>query len=177
MLQQWVIHRTRLIAMSSLAFVYLSVVVSPGNAQEPSVASNELKIVFAEADRDISADLRPILAAGCEQIETYFGEPFAQPFEVEIHPDRAAFDAYFQGRWNVPKTEAWMVASGVADRLTILSPRVWKTEAVEHDPADAEHLRDLLVHELVHVYHGQHNPRPDFDGMDEVAWLAEGLAV
>src|SRR6516165_2607432 len=70
-----------------------------------------------------------------------------------------------------------MVASGVADRMVILSPRVWKTQAAEHDPADAEHLRDLIAHELVHVYHGQHNPRPDFDGMDDSGWFVEGLAV
>jgi hypothetical protein len=30
------------------------------------------------------------------------------------------------------KTEAWMVASSVGDRMVILSPRVWKTQAVEH---------------------------------------------
>jgi Peptidase of plants and bacteria len=70
-----------------------------------------------------------------------------------------------------------MVASGVADRMVILSPRVWKTQAAEHDPADAEHIRELIAHELVHVYHGQHNPRPDFDGMDDSGWFVEGLAV
>src|SRR5262249_44354243 len=77
----------------------------------------------------------------------------------------------------VPKTEAWMVASGVADRMVILSPRVWKTQAAEHDPADVEQVREIIAHELVHVYHGQYNPRPDFDGMDDMGWFVEGLAV
>jgi hypothetical protein len=70
-----------------------------------------------------------------------------------------------------------MVASGVGDRLTILSPRVWKTQAAEHNPDDAEHIRDLIAHELVHVYHGQQNPRPDFKDMDDSGWFVEGLAV
>ena len=29
----------------------------------------------------------------------------------------------------------------------------------------------------MHVYHGQHNPRPDFDGIDDSGWLLERLAV
>jgi hypothetical protein len=117
------------------------------------------------------------LEQGEQKVEKFFGQPFQRPFEVEVVPDRAAFDAYFRTRWKVPKTAAWMVASGVADRLVILSPRVWKSQAAEHDPADAEHIRDLIAHEMVHVYHGQHNLRPDFEGMDDSGWLIEGLAV
>jgi Peptidase of plants and bacteria len=70
-----------------------------------------------------------------------------------------------------------MVAAGVADRLLILSPRVWKTEAVEHDPADAAHVREVVAHELVHVFHGQQNPIGDFEGMDDLGWFVEGLAT
>jgi hypothetical protein len=137
----------------------------------------EPEIIYAEQDKDVAARLRPYLQQGRQKVERFFGEPFGKPFHVEVFPDRAAFDNYFRKRWKVPKTESWMVASGVADRLAILSPRVWKTQAAEHDPADTNHVRDLLAHELVHVYHGQHNPRPDFDGMDDSGWLVEGLAV
>jgi hypothetical protein len=145
--------------------------------QVRSPASAEQQIICADQDKDVAASLKPYLHQGQQRVERYFGRPFKQAFEVEVFPDRAAFDEYFRRRWKIPKTEAWMVASGVADRLVILSPRVWKTQAVEHDPADAEHLRELIAHELVHVYHGQHNPRPDFDGMDDSGWFVEGLAV
>jgi hypothetical protein len=121
--------------------------------------------------------LSKALSEGQERIERFFGRPFKRAFEVEIFPSRARFDDYFRKRWQVPKTEAWMVASGVADKLTILSPRVWKTEAAEHDPQDDKHYRELVAHELVHVYHGQHNPTGDFDGMDDLGWFVEGLAV
>jgi hypothetical protein len=121
--------------------------------------------------------LRPHLDEGKRRVERFFGRPFPKAFEVEVVPTRAAFDEYFRKRWKVPKTEPWMVASGVADRLVMLSPAAWKAQAAEHDPGDAAHVRDLVAHELVHVYHGQHNPRPDFDGMDDVGWLVEGLAV
>jgi hypothetical protein len=110
-------------------------------------------------------------------VEHFFGHRFKKAFEVEVFPDRVAFDEYFRKRWKVPQTAAWMVASGVADRLVILSPHVWKTQAAEHDSADAEHIGDLVTHELVHVYHAQHNPRSDFEGMDDTGWFVEGLAV
>jgi hypothetical protein len=29
----------------------------------------------------------------------------------------------------------------------------------------------------VHVYHGQHCPSPEFDGMDDMGWFVEGLAI
>jgi hypothetical protein len=148
----------------------------PGRAA-PSPASAELHVVHAEQDRGVADSLKPYLRQGRLRVERFFGRPFQKAFVVEVFPDRAAFDEYFRKRWKGSKTEAWMVASGVADRLGILSPRVWKTQAAEHDPADAEHVRDLIAHELVHVYHGQHNPRPDFDGMDDCGWLVEGLAV
>jgi hypothetical protein len=70
-----------------------------------------------------------------------------------------------------------MVASGVAARLELLSPRVWRTEACEHDPDDARHVRELVAHELVHVYHGQHNPSPDFAEVTGIDWFVEGLAT
>src|SRR6516162_1283393 len=145
--------------------------------QAPSAASAALQVIHADQDKDVAASLKPYIQQGQQKVERFFSQPFKQAFEVEVFPDRAAFDKYFHKRWKFPKTEAWMVASGVADRMAILSPRVWKTQAAEHDPMDVVHIRELVAHELVHVYHGQYNPRPDFDGMDDMGWFVEGLAV
>ena len=169
-----------LVAAMGLAREAAGAAPQPGenqSRQAPSPASAELQVIHADQDKDVAASLKPYIQQGQQKVERFFSQPFKQAFEVEVFPDRAAFDKYFHKRWKIPKTEAWMVASGVADRMVILSPRVWKTQAAEHDPADAEHLRELIAHELVHVYHGQHNPRPDFDGMDDSGWLVEGLAV
>lgn len=70
-----------------------------------------------------------------------------------------------------------MVASGIAYRLDILSPRVWPTQACEHDSNDEEATRKLILHELIHVYHGQHNPSPTFDNIENIDWLVEGIAI
>ena len=148
-------------------------------AQAPAApaASSPPPIIHAAQDDAVAAGLAADLAAGHERVEHFFGRAFAKPFAVEVFPDRAAFDAYFKMRWGMPATESWMVATGVADKLAILSPRVWKTQAQEHDPGDATHVRDIVAHELVHVFHGQQNPRPEFDGMDDCGWFVEGLAV
>ena len=70
-----------------------------------------------------------------------------------------------------------MVASGIAHRLDILSPRIWETQACEHNNKDTLATKKLIVHELVHVFHGQHNPSPTFENVDNIDWLLEGLAV
>jgi hypothetical protein len=152
----------------------------PGEISSPKVqapARAQLRIINADQDQNVIPSLKQHIEQGQQKVERFFRQPFQKTCEFEVFADRAAFDEYFRKRWKIPKTEPWMVAAGVADRLVILSPRVWKTQAAEHDPADTEHVRDLIAHELVHVYHGQHNPRPDFDGMDDSGWFVEGLAV
>lgn len=123
------------------------------------------------------AGLEAPLEAGVARAETFFSAPFARSFKVEVAPDRAGLDRLFARRWGAPPTECWMVAAGVADTLFTLDPRVWTSQACEHDGADADHVAQIVAHELVHVYHGQRCPRPEFEGMDEAAWFAEGLAV
>jgi hypothetical protein len=139
--------------------------------------STIIDILAQAGDEEVAKRLRPLLESSRDRIETFFGKRFEKPITVEIVPDRKAFNDYVRKRWNLPGTERWMVALGVADRMLVLSPRVWKTEAVEHDPDDDQHMRLLLAHELVHVYHGQRSPRPDFDGMDDLGWFVEGVAV
>jgi hypothetical protein len=153
----------------------------PGVDPPPSSPIKALKtpwtINASPADRELVPVLDKYLRAGQERIEQFFGHPFEKSFGVEVLPSRSKFDEYLKKRWQIPRTERWMVALGVADKMLILTPRVWNSEAVEHDPKDQTHLRELVAHELVHVYHGQHNPTGDFDGMDDLGWLVEGLAI
>jgi hypothetical protein len=81
--------------------------------------------------------------------------------------------------WNAPdfESQCWMVASGTASKLMLLSPRTWRTEAGEHNPDDTPDTQFVITHEMVHVFHGQHNRNPNFYGMDDVGWFVEGLAT
>lgn len=124
----------------------------------------------------VAPAVRAATEAGTKRVEAWFGRPFARPFAVTVLPSRAALDALFAERWKAPRSACWMVAAGVGDGLFLLSPRAWKAEACEHASTEA-HIAEIVAHELVHVFHGQQAPSPEFDGMDDVAWFAEGLAT
>jgi hypothetical protein len=118
-----------------------------------------------------------MLARAGTQIEHFFGGRFLRPIEFTLAPNRAAFDAALPPDLGMGKSECWMVGMGIADRMVLLNPSDWKAEACEHDPADTAEIQRLITHELTHVYHGQHNPHPDFAGEDDLGWWIEGLAV
>lgn len=109
-------------------------------------------------------------------VEQFFGEPFRAPFDVKVFANRAALTDFARQRWKMEKTECWMVAMGVSSLMVILSPEAWKTDACEHEPTP-QHIREIFTHELVHVFHGQHNPSHEFDGMHDAGWFVEGLAI
>jgi hypothetical protein len=123
------------------------------------------------------ADFGPVLTDCQRTVESFFGRPFARHFDFVVFPDRAAFDQSFPPSWGIEHTECWMVACGVADRLCLLSPSVWREQACEHDPDDATHVRGIVAHELVHVFHGQSNPSGDFSAVEGLDWFVEGLAT
>jgi len=133
---------------------------------------------YTLADSSIAIDVIPLIDSALTRIRMFFGDEPSQ-FGVVIYPDRRSLDSAWQKDWSMPgfRSECWMVASGVSDRLDILSPRVWKLEACEHDADDRDQTAQLIIHELVHVFHGQHNRSPDFSEVEGIDWFIKGLAV
>lgn len=174
-------HRTnsRRAALATALLWLAACTAAPAPASPDSTPppAEPFHLQFQPLDADLAAALTPVLDEGVRTVERFFGAPFAHDFTITIHPDRAAFDASFPPEWGVAKSECWMVASGVADGVQVLSPRVWASEACGHDPGDAGHVARLLTHELVHVYHGQRNPSPDFVDVTGIDWFVEGLAT
>jgi hypothetical protein len=166
-----------------LLVIFAGVLARPSpSADSPSLSPARAQktpwtITASPGDQELVPVLDGCLRAGQRRIEQFFGHSFEKSFGVDVFPSRSKLDGYLKKRWQIPPTERWMVALGVADKMLILTPRVWKSEADEHDPKDQTHLRELIAHEMVHVYHGQHNPTGDFDGMDDLGWFVEGLAV
>jgi hypothetical protein len=70
-----------------------------------------------------------------------------------------------------------MIGAADADHAFFLSPSRWKAEADEHDPSDVAATERIVTHELTHSFHGQYNPSPTFDQLDDLAWLVEGVAT
>lgn len=150
-------------------------------ALDAELATNEIwangsAFRYAETDT-AAANLRPLLDSAKATVETFFGAPFSDPLKFTVVPDREAFSAVLREAWGVPETACWMVATGVADFVVVLSPAQWDEEACEHDPGNTQHVLDIITHELTHAYHGQRNPTRDFTGAEELGWFLEGLAV
>jgi hypothetical protein len=136
-------------------------------------------LYYTDRDKEDKKEYMNLIDNGFKNIQFFFDDTFKKKFEVFIHPDRLSLDKQWSHDWNIPdfKSECWMVASGVAGKLDILSPNSWIREACEHDSGDKIKTQQLIVHELVHVFHGQINLSPDFSDMKDMDWFVEGLAA
>jgi hypothetical protein len=124
-------------------------------------------------------EYKKFLETGQRAVQDFFKSNYRNSFNVYIHPDRHSLDSAWQSDWKMPdfKSECWMVASGIAAKLDIISPKRWETEACEHVYSQADKTQQLITHELVHVYHGQLNASPDFSNVEGMDWFVEGLAT
>jgi hypothetical protein len=152
------------------------------NAQQVSWMKKETDkyvIYYTGTDKSIVDEINVGVKEGMAQISAFFNKPFKSKVHVYIFPDRKSLDKQWQTAWSDTsfQSQCWMVASGVSNRLDILSPLAWEKSACEHKFSDKTGTKKLIAHELTHVFHGQYNSTKDFTGMDDLAWLVEGLAT
>lgn len=120
--------------------------VQPEARQElGSLQPPEIELIHGDEDAQVADTLRTYVDQGVDRIHAFFELPFRRPFTMRIFPGRAEFDAFFREQWKIPETQCWWVAAGLESGLVLLSPRVWSTEACDHDPGDADHLRGNQV--------------------------------
>lgn len=136
-------------------------------------------VLYKATDQTNVPEYLGLFDGGILAVNSFFGNSMKNEFDIYIHPDRRSLDTQWQKDWNMPtfKSECWMVASGVANKLDILSPQKWEQEACEHIYAELTKTQRLITHELVHVFHGQHNKSPDFSNTEGIDWFVEGLAT
>jgi len=148
-------------------------------SKQKAIEKKSYHIHYDSIDNRQAKQIESWLNHGKKDIEEFFSKGFEKQFDVYIFSERDSLDKQWQTDWNIPnfKSECWMVASGIAHRLDILSPRIWKTQACEHDNNDTIATKKLIIHELVHVFHGQNNPSPTFEYIENIDWFVEGLAV
>jgi hypothetical protein len=136
-------------------------------------------LMYTSIDKRNKKEYNQFIVKGIKEVKTFFHASYKNPFSVFIHPGRQSLDSTWQKDWNMPKfkSECWMVASGVATRLDIISPKRWDKQSCEHIYAETVHTQQLITHELVHVFHGQLNTSPDFSNTEGIDWFVEGLAT
>lgn len=134
---------------------------------------------YTDADRKDMKDCFQYLQKGMKDVQNFWNGSFKKEFTVYVHPNRKSMDEQWQKDWKMPefKSECWMVASGVAGKLDLLSLKKWTSESCEHDIADKVKTQRVVTHELFHVFHGQVNPSPDFSKTEGIDWFVEGLAT
>lgn len=136
-------------------------------------------LLYTPIDKSNKKEYQKFIDSGISSVKTFFTTSYNKEFNVFIHPSRQSLDSAWQKDWNMPgfKSECWMVASGVATKLDMMSPKLWDKQACEHIYSETTHTQQLITHELVHVYHGQLNISPDFSNVEGVDWFVEGLAT
>ena len=134
---------------------------------------------YTSQDKKNIREYSEIVDNGIASVNTFFNASYSQRFDIYIHPDRHSLDSAWQKDWKMPefKSECWMVASGVAHKLDMISPVIWSKAACEHSYSDKTKTQQLIAHELVHVFHGQWNKSPDFSDTENIDWFVEGLAT
>lgn len=136
-------------------------------------------LYYTSIDERNKREYSEFISTGIKSATSFFYGSYKKGFSVFIHPDRQSLDSVWQKDWNMPefKSECWMVASGVATKLDIISPKLWDKQSCEHIYSETKHTQQLITHELVHIYHGQLNTSPDFSNTEGIDWFVEGLAT
>lgn len=165
-----------------LTIVFTSLLlISWNNLDNNWISEKEKKytIIYTSTDKSNIKEYKKFVNNGIRHVETFFNTSFYKKFDVVIHPNRQSLDSTWQKDWNMPefKSECWMVASGVAFKLDMISPKLWDKQSCEHIYLETKKTQQLITHELVHVYHGQINISPDFSNVEGIDWFIEGLAT
>jgi len=144
-----------------------------------SEKQNGYTIFYDSKDKKDILEYKVYFENGKKSVTDFLKNSYSSEFNIYIHPTRASLDSSWQKDWNMPefKSQCWMVASGIADKLDIISPKKWDSLACEHTYSNTIKTQNLITHELIHVFHGQQNKSPDFSDVDRIDWFVEGLAT
>jgi len=143
------------------------------------IYKKEYSLHYMPGDQQMAEETMTFIESGIKNVSTQFNHSFQNKFDVYLFPNRNSLNKQWQKDWgdSTFQSQCWMVASGVAHRLDILSPNAWAKEACDHKENDTAEIRQVIWHELVHVFHGQYNPDHTFSYIEKLDWLVEGAAT
>jgi hypothetical protein len=177
---------TKLLNLPSMKYFILiaSLLVASGFTPSPPASwltenREQYTLYFDAADSAGKEAYIKNIDEGMRQVARFMNAPYRRKFSIFIHHDRSSLDRQWEHDWKQPgfKSECWMVGCGVGDKMDIMAPAQWLTDACEHDNADKSEVQRVITHELVHVYHGQVNSDSVFGEMMDLDWFVEGLAT
>lgn len=139
----------------------------------------DYSLFYTSTDRYNKKEYIKLIENGVNSVKLFFNTSYKNTFDIILHPNRHSLDSAWQKYLNMPdlKSECWMVASGDATKLDMISPKLWDSLSCEHKYRDKVKTQQLITHELFHVIHGQFNTSPDFSNTEGIDWFVEGLAT
>lgn len=167
----------QLLLVLSLTQMFLSLTIS--NDKWKSEKFADYTVFYTPEDKNNLEEYLVYFENGKKSVASFFQNSYSNTFSIYIHPNRASLDSTWQKDWNMPdfKSQCWMVASGISDKLDIISPKLWDSIACEHRYSNTSKTQNLITHELVHVFHGQLCASPDFSNVTGIDWFLEGMAT
>lgn len=167
------------IYFSTLLFIFLLSARKEKDSYWLKEKHKACNLYYTSSDKKNIKKYYKLVQKGITSVNKFFSSSYDKKIDIYIHPNRKTLDSAWQKDWNMPdfKSECWMVASGVATKLDMISPKMWDKESCEHKYAETIKTQQLITHELFHVYHGQLNISPDFSSVEGVDWFVEGLAT
>ncbi|NIP79570.1 MAG: hypothetical protein GWM90_10270 [Gemmatimonadetes bacterium] len=160
----------------TLRSILLTAAITLGGAAAFAAQAGTFRVHAYGVDAPVVSRLRADLVWAERHIRDTLGE-FPDTVGVRVHGSRDAFTGALRDELGIEETACWMVGAAGDHTVHLLSPDVWAEQACEHDARDTEHVRMLVTHEAVHVFHGQLNPAPDLGRLEEIGWFTEGLAT
>lgn len=114
-----------------------------------SEKQKEYHLLYTASDKNNTNNYKQLVEHGITSVKTFFNSSYKNEFNIFVYPSRHSLDSTWQTDWKMPefKSECWMVASGMATRLDILSPTLWDTAACEHRYSDTEKTQQLITHD------------------------------
>ena len=168
--------------VSAMLFAFCPLHAGSGSVDSSGwkiIDKKEYSLRYMPGDQQVAEQVNAFLESGIRNVSMQFNHVFQNKFEVYLFPNRNTLNKQWQKEWgdSTFQSQCWMVASGVAHRLDMLSPNAWAKEACDHNANDTIELRQVIWHELVHVFHGQYNPDHTFSYIEKLDWLVEGMAT
>jgi hypothetical protein len=145
-----------------------------------SMNEPEFTISYTNSDDNNVDQYLRFFREGVRTITSFFDTGFSKHFQIYVQPNRNAFDTKEQERRHNRffKSECWLAATGTIEGINLLSPLRWQDEPCSGrytEYSDTVKTKKLFIHEMVHVFHAQHQQLNHTN--DEVDfWFLEGIA-
>ena len=86
-------------------------------------------MVYDARDSLNVAEMANLMENAIETIQAFLGVLPERAIDLWLPVSREAFTGILNEAWGIPETACWMVGTAVDERLVLLSPSTWETDA------------------------------------------------